>query len=93
MKVQIEENVFLESDEYQYILKRYTGTYSIRNKGKEDEHEIENYRIIGYYPTVTQAIEKLVDMEIKTSTAESLDELIKDINSIKKYIESKLEGY
>lgn len=93
MKVKIEDGLYLESDDYQYILKRYTGTYSTRNKGKEDEHEVENYRVLGYYSTVTQAVNKLIEMELRTSSAETLEQLIKDLGAIKRYIEIKLEGY
>jgi len=93
MKVKIDDNLYLESDEHQYILKQYTGTYSIRNKGKDNEHQVENFRVLGYFRTVSQAVNKLISNEIKTSTASNLKELREDIQKIKKWVESKLEGY
>lgn len=93
MKVKIDDNLYLESDEHQYILKKYTGTYSTRNKGKDDEHQVENFRVLGYFRTVSQAVNKLISNEIKTSTASNLKELREDIQAIKKWVESKLEGY
>src|SRR5690625_2283371 len=93
MKVKIEDNLYLESDEHQYILKLYNGTFTTYNAGKENEYERENSKTLGYFSNVEQAIKKLVDMEIKNSNAENLAELLKDIKAIKKWIESKLEGY
>lgn len=93
MKVKIDDNLFLESDEYQYTLKLYNGTFTTYNKGKENEYERENFKTLGYFSSVEQAVKKLIDMEIKASKAESLSELLKDIKAIKKWIESKLEGY
>ena len=93
MKVKIDDGLYLESDDMQYIIKKYTGTYTTYNKGKEDEYERENIRVIGYFGSVTQAINKLIEDEIKTSKAENLAELSKDIKAIKKWFESKLEGF
>ena len=93
MKVKIDDKLYLESDEYQYILKQYTGTYSIRNKGKENEQEVENYKVLGYYGTVTQALDALVSREIKASTASDLKELREDVKAISKWFKEKLEGY
>lgn len=93
MKVKIDDNLYLESDEQQYILKKYTGTYTTRNKGKDNEHQVENFRILGYFRTVSQAVNKLISNEIKTSNANNLKELREDIQAIKKWVESKLEGY
>lgn len=93
MKVKIDDKLYLESDEYQYILKQYTGKYSLRNEGKENEKLVENYKILGYYGTVTQALDALVSREIKASTASDLKELRKDIQAISKWLKEKLEGY
>lgn len=93
MKVKVDDNLFLESDEHQYILKLYNGTFTTYNEGKENEYERENFKTLGYFASVEQAIKKLIDMEIKTSSAENLSELLKDINAIKRWIESKFEGH
>lgn len=93
MKVKIDDNLYLESDEHQYILKEYTGTYTVRNKGEDDEYQVENFKVHGYFRTVSQAINKLVSDEIKASTAKDLKELRQDISAIKKWVENKMEGY
>ncbi|WP_019123622.1 hypothetical protein [Brevibacillus massiliensis] len=82
MKVQIEENLFLESDGLQFIVKEYTG--------KQDSHQRELYKVHGYFSNIGQAVKHLVKMKVMESTAQTLSELCQDILRIEQYIESKV---
>lgn len=81
MKVQIEGNLYLESDEYQFILKEYTGRFEKPKKESEEPREV--YKRHGYFPTVESAMLKVLTMKVKDSTATSLRELITDVERIK----------
>lgn len=83
MKIHIEGKTYLESDENQYILKRYSG-----NCDKKTGNE--TFRSLGYFGTINQAIKSLVNMEIKQSTATSLRELLTEVKSIKSLIDEKI---
>lgn len=82
MKVHIEENLYLESDERCFVIKDYSG--------KKDVNGKDLYKTHGYYSTIQQAIKKLVQMKIKQTTAQTLSELVTDVKRIELYIESKL---
>ena len=81
MKVQIEGNLYLESDEYQFILKEYTGRFAKPKQEGEEPREISKTH--GYFPTVESAMLKVLTMKVKESTATSLRELITDVERIK----------
>jgi molybdopterin/thiamine biosynthesis adenylyltransferase len=82
MKVQIENNLFLESDERQFILKEYSG--------KKDKDGKETFKILGFFGTAQQALKAFARMKIKQSTAVTLSELVLDVNRIEEYISSKI---
>jgi len=86
MKIHIEGNVFIESDEHQFILKRYGNTY-INKEGEE----VQNYTVIGYYPTVEQAINSLIKKKLLNSQAATLKELKEDVESIREFVKSKID--
>lgn len=87
MKVKIEDNLYLESDAYQYILREYSGKTYTDKDGKEREGS----RVLGYYGTVQQAIESLVQMKLRESTATTLTELKEDLEKIRQFIKSKVD--
>lgn len=82
MKVCIENNLYIESDGMQFIVKEYTG--------KQDKNENDLYKTHGYYPTVEGALKKVVKMKVMDSTAQTLGELLAEVESIRGYIESKV---
>lgn len=86
MKIHIENNLYLESDQYQYLLKQYSGRTYPNKKGEE----IESYQVIGYYGSVNQAIKALINKKIKETTATNLTELLNDIKRIEKHIKEKV---
>lgn len=82
MKVQIEENLYLESDGLQFILKEYSG--------KADNLGRPLYKVHGYFSRPTHAVKHLIKMKVMDSTAQTLSELCQDVLRIEQYIESKL---
>lgn len=84
MKVQVEGNLYIESDEYQFILKEYTG--AISKPAKEGEEGRPVYNTKGYFPTVESAMSKVLTMKLKQSTAQTLHELIADVERIREEI-------
>jgi hypothetical protein len=82
VKVQIEDNLYLESDGLQFIIKEYTG--------KLDSQGNERFKTHGFFSTVKSAVEHLVKMKVMQSTATTLCELVQDVERIRQYIESKL---
>lgn len=86
MKIQIEENLYLESDPYQYLLKQYSGKTYTNEKGEERE----GYQVIGYYGKIGQAINALIDFKLKQSTATTLKELLNEVKEIKNDINEKI---
>ncbi|MNS65639.1 hypothetical protein D3C72_988130 [compost metagenome] len=84
MKVQVEESLYIESDEYQYILREYTG--AIAKPAKEGEEGRPVYKTHGYFPTIESALGKVLSMKIKASTAKDIKELIRDVEDIRNYI-------
>jgi len=86
MKVHIENNLYIESDERQFILKEYTGKQSFDKDGKATDL----YKTHGYFPDVAGALNKVVKMKIMDSTAQTLSELLAEVKGIREYIESKV---
>ncbi|WP_078392048.1 hypothetical protein [Shouchella patagoniensis] len=83
MKVQIEGNLYLESDETQFYLKEYTGK-------KDKKTNADLYKSHGYFGKPEQAIQKLLNIKIAKSKAETLGELVKDIEDARQFIKEKL---
>lgn len=86
MKVQIEDNLYLESDNMQFILKEYTGKQSVSESGKTTDL----FKTHGYFPSVQVALEKFLKMKIMDSTAKDLKELIYDVKQIREYIKKQI---
>lgn len=79
----VKGKLFIESDEYQYLLREYNG--------KTDATGRELYKSLGYFPTIESALNKLVTMKLKQSTSQDLREVIREVAEIKEYIHSKVE--
>lgn len=86
MKVKLDGNVYLESDDQQFLLKEYTGKTYTNKKGEE----IEAYRNLGYYGTIQQAIKGIVKKKLLESDATTLQELRNDVSNLKEMIERKI---
>lgn len=78
MKVQVEDKIFIESDERQFILKQYSGKF--------DKNDNELFKPLGYFGSINQALKHLVKLNIMKSDAKTIGELIKDVERIEKRI-------
>lgn len=87
MKVQIEGDMYLESDNFQFIIKEYTGAVSVN---KDTGKETEVYNTHGYFPSLESALKFLLKKKIKESTATRLQDLINDVRRIEKWIHEQL---
>lgn len=83
MKVNIENNLYLESDSMQFILKEYNGN--------EDKHGNPLYKTHGYFPNIKSALKHVMKMKIMNSTASNLIELREDIARIESMINSEFD--
>jgi hypothetical protein len=83
VKVQIEDNLYIESDAYNFILKEQTVRKDGIGAGKTIIH--------GYFSSVESVIKRVLKMKIKQSTATTLQELVLDIQRIEGYIHSQLQ--
>ncbi|MFD0710600.1 hypothetical protein [Paenibacillus sp. GCM10027626] len=88
MKVQIEGNIYLESDALQFILKEYTGATTVGPEGKEREI----FKTIGYFTGIEYALKHFLKLKIMASTASTLRELLQEVREIRQYIETICEG-
>jgi hypothetical protein len=79
MKIQVENKIFIESDEKQFILKEYTGKF--------DDKGNELYKTFGYFGSVNQALKHVVKLKIMKSEAANVKELIAYVERIEKWIE------
>lgn len=85
MKIHVEDKLYIESDERQYILKEYTGKFDDKNN--------ELYKTLGYFGKVTQVLKHLVKLNIMKTEAENVRELIADVERIEKRIEDILNKH
>ncbi|PWV90234.1 hypothetical protein DFQ01_14410 [Paenibacillus cellulosilyticus] len=81
MKVQIEENIYLESDSMQFIIREYTGKVN-------NETGIESFKTIGYYSNISSALKRMVKLKLMQSTATDLRELLEDLRRIEQRFET-----
>lgn len=87
MKIKLDENLYLESDDMQYILKKYSNkTYT-----NKDGEEIRAYQNLGYYGSIEQAINSLVNKKILNSDATSFIELKNELTKIWDEIKEKID--
>jgi len=86
MKVQIEDNLYIESDTYGYQVKLYTGT----RFDEKLQKDVDITTTLGNYNTVKGCAKHILNMKIKESTAVTLPELLQAVERIEAYIDSKI---
>ncbi|OPH61837.1 hypothetical protein BC351_00935 [Paenibacillus ferrarius] len=87
MKVEIEPNLFIESDTHGYQVVKYTG-YRFDKKLNRD---VETYNVLANFQTVKGCAKWIsLSLKVKESTAATLKELVQDVKRIEKYIENKI---
>lgn len=82
MKVHIENNLYIESDGMQFIVKDYTG--------KQDKHGNDLYNTKGYFSTLEQTIQFLIKQKVMQSTATDLKSLLEDVRRLRVDVEASV---
>ena len=81
MKVQIEGNLYIEGDDRNVEIRRYSG--------KKDKNDKEIYETLGYFGTVEQAIKRVINMKYTETKAADLKEMLKDIRATQQWIKDQ----
>lgn len=89
MKVQIEGNFYIESDDREFTLKEYTGAISKPAKGETEGKPV--YKTHGYFSDVQSALQKFLKLKINSSQATNIRELIADVEDIREFIRSRID--
>lgn len=84
MKVQIENNLYLESDGRQFIIKEYTG--------KHDRNGNKIFKVHGHFSNLSYAFKKFFRMKLEESTLLTLGELVEHVQNIEQYIMSEFDA-
>lgn len=84
MKVQIEDNLYIEGDERNIEVRRYTGKF-------DEKTEKELFKNYGYFTSVEGAVKKIIRMKLADSKATTLSELLVDLKRIEKEIENLIK--
>lgn len=72
MRIQIDENLFLESDEHNYILREQLQSASGKKRSK-----------FKYFANLESVARYLLDYSIKRSQAQNIKELLSEISAMK----------
>lgn len=75
MKIQIEDKLFIESDDMQFIVKQYSGKF-------DKKTEKETYKVLGYFGTLKQAVKFLIKKECMESTATTFQQMFDELERI-----------
>lgn len=86
MKIQIDNKYQISSDSMNYILQEKKQTVS--NEGEEKSYVVN----VGYYSTITNALQGYKELQIRNSDVTTIDELMKLIKELDKKIETLLGG-
>jgi hypothetical protein len=81
MKIQVEDKLFIESDDMQFIIKKYSGNF-------DKKTEKETYKVLGYFSTLKQAVKHLIKLQCMESTVTTFQQLFDELDRI----ENKLDG-
>ena len=79
MKVQIEGNLYIEGDDRNVEIRWY----------KRDKNDKEVYETLGYFGTLEQAVQRVINMKYTETNAEDLKEMMRDIKSIKQWVKDQ----
>lgn len=75
MKIQVEEKLFIESDDLQFIIKKYSGNF-------DKKTEKETYKTLGYFSTLKQAVKHLIKLQCMESTVTTFQQLFDELDRI-----------
>lgn len=82
MKIKLEKNTYLESDQWQYILRKYS-----RKRDEKTGEMKESVLNSTYHPTVQTAIKKIFREKVRESTATNMKDLLNEIERIENKID------
>ncbi|MBU5424982.1 DUF5405 family protein [Tissierella pigra] len=86
MKIQIDDKYQITSDSMNYILQEKREVKEGKDKGEVREVTL------GYYGTITNALQGYKETQIRNSDVTTIDELMKLIKDLDKKIETLLGG-
>lgn len=75
MKIAINKEYIIYSDEFQYILRKCNTVKSGERKGKI------RYMNVGYFNTIQQAIKAWADRDLRLSDCRNIDDVISHLKS------------
>jgi hypothetical protein len=75
MKIQVEDKLFIESDDMQFVLKQYSGKL-------DKKTENETYKVLGYFTSLKQAVKFLIKRECMQSTATTFQQMFDELDRI-----------
>lgn len=77
MKIHVQDNIYIESDDRQFIIKKY---------GKKDKNGNDTYTSLGYFTTLESVCKYLIRLKVFESQATTIKELLDDYRRIEKEI-------
>lgn len=89
MKIQIDENHLITSDSMNYILQERKERKEPVSDDLEDKYYLVN---VGYYSTITNALQGYKELQIRNSDTATINELMNLIKKLDKKIETLLGG-
>jgi hypothetical protein len=75
MKIQIEDKLFIESDDMQFMVKQYSGKF-------DKKTEKETYKVLGYFPSLKQAVKFLIKKDCMASTVTTFQQMFDELDRI-----------
>lgn len=79
MNIQLEKGIILQSDESQFTLRKENGV---------DKNGDTTYRTLGYYSDLEQSLQGYLKYKTRTSDATTLQQVLNEIKTLKKYIKN-----
>jgi hypothetical protein len=75
MKIQIEDKLFIESDDMQFIVKKYSGKF-------DKNTEKETFKVLGYFSSLKQAVKFLIKKDCMASTVSTFQQMFDELDRI-----------
>lgn len=83
MNIQLEKDIYLTSDENCFQIKKLVGY---------DKKEKPNYKTLGYYSTLEQAINGYANNHMRMSEATSINQLRNELEALDNHIKNLFGG-
>lgn len=87
MKIQIEGNLYIESDSYGYTVNRINTRFN-----EKKQEDVTTKDILANYPTVQGCAEYIVTkLKVHESSATTLQELVEEVKQTREWIRTKID--